>query len=645
MPTPPAPSDAVSPAVALLHQVTGQMVGGGERRHGQEQMVDAVASAIDRGRHLVVEAGTGTGKSLGYLVPAALAGQPVVIATATKALQDQLMAQDLPLVAEAVGEGFTFSVLKGRANYACWKKLADLESQGLQATMDDLVGDAESVRRSPVRGQVEDLMAWASSSRTGDRAELATEPEPFIWQMVSATAQECVGAGNCAESARCFTERAKAAAGSSDVVVVNTHLYGAHLASGKQLLPPHEVVVFDEAHELEEIFSSTLGTELATTTIHRLCAAAKKLVADDQLGTVIDLDAKADQLSELAGRRIGERILLAGADEDLRRCLVQLEGLTKALLDHVKLGDEGVVGAMARQEVVGNATHLIGDLQRFIAAGDDEVAWVTEVGRKPVCYLAPVDLGPTLGRTLWGDVHAVLTSATIPANLSARLGLPPSEVDELDVGSPFDYKANSLLYVAKHLPDRKDPAAEPAIVDELVTLLNAAGGRTLALFTSTRFMKDAAEAVRAKVDLEILVQGELPKNRLVEQFKANAATSLFATMGFWQGVDLPGETLSLVTIDRLPFGRPDDPLLNARRDRVGDRAFMAVDVPRAAALLAQGAGRLIRTATDQGVVAVFDSRLATARYREHLLAQLPPMKRTVTLGEVTAFLEAIRDAQ
>ena len=238
----------------------------------------------------------------------------------------------------------------------------------------------------------------------------------------------------------------------------------------------------------------------------------------------------------------------------------------------------------------------------------------------------------------------MLTSATIPANLAARLGIPRDQVDELDVGSPFDYKTNSLLYVAKHLPDRRDPSAEPAICAELAQLITAAGGRTLALFTSRKFMLEAAEAVRSAVDVTVLVQGDLPKNRLLEQFRANPSTCLFATMGFWQGVDLPGETLSLVTIDRLPFGRPDDPLLNARRERAGDRAFMVVDVPRAAALLAQGAGRLIRTATDRGVVAVFDSRLATARYREALLAELPPMKRTITLSEVTAFLETIRDA-
>jgi ATP-dependent DNA helicase DinG len=375
-----------------------------------------------------------------------------------------------------------------------------------------------------------------------------------------------------------------------------------------------------------------------------MVTAARKIMAVDQLRTLTDLDAKAQELGLLLGARSGQRVLEEGGDEDLRRCLVQLEGLVRAVLESVKSDGEAIVGTMKQQQVVGAATHLVGDLQRFISCGDDEVAWVSDDGRRPILFLSPIDLGPTLGATLWGDITAVLTSATIPANLAARLGIPRDQVDELDVGSPFDYKSNSLLYVAKHLPDRRDPSAEPAICSELAQLITAAGGRTLALFTSRKFMLEAAEAVRAAVEVTVLVQGDLPKNRLLEQFRANPSTCLFATMGFWQGVDLPGETLSLVTIDRLPFGRPDDPLLNARRERAGDRAFMVVDVPRAAALLAQGAGRLIRTATDRGVVAVFDSRLATARYREALLAELPPMKRTITLSDVTAFLESIRDA-
>ena len=639
-------TDARAAAAELLHEVTGHLPGGGELRTGQEQMVGAVVNALLRERHLIVEAGTGTGKSLGYLVPSATARRTVVVSTATKALQDQLMAQDLPMVAEAFGENFTYTVLKGRANYACWKKIVDLESQGLQSSIDELLPDERSGRERtfPVKDQLEALMSWAARSSSGDRAELALEPEPFIWSMVSATAQECPGAGNCAESARCFTELAKAQAASSDVTVVNTHLYGAHLSSGKQLLPAHDVVVFDEAHELEEIFSTALGTELSEAICHRLVTAARKIMAVDQLRTLTDLDAKAQELGLLLSARSGQRVLDGGGDDDLRRCLVQLEGLVRAVLESVKADGEAVVGTMKQQEVVGAATHLVGDLQRFIACGEDEVAWVSDDGRRPILFLSPIDLGPTLGRTLWGDVTAVLTSATIPANLAARLGIPRDQVDELDVGSPFDYKTNSLLYVAKHLPDRRDPSAEPAICAELAQLITAAGGRTLALFTSRKFMLEAAEAVRSAVDVTVLVQGELPKNRLLEQFRANPSTCLFATMGFWQGVDLPGETLSLVTIDRLPFGRPDDPLLNARRERAGDRAFMVVDVPRAAALLAQGAGRLIRTATDRGVVAVFDSRLATARYREALLAELPPMKRTITLSEVTAFLETIRDA-
>jgi len=235
----------------------------------------------------------------------------------------------------------------------------------------------------------------------------------------------------------------------------------------------------------------------------------------------------------------------------------------------------------------------------------------------------------------------VLTSATVPLGLADRLGLDPESTEELDVGSPFDYEDHAMLYVARSLPDRRRPEAEPALIDELVTLINAAGGRTLALFTSWRAMTNAVAEVRDRVDVPVLAQSDLPKPALVEAFRADEATCLFATLGFWQGVDVPGRTLSLVTIDRIPFPRPDEPVLQARRDLAGDRAFRLVDLPRAGTLLAQGAGRLIRSTADRGVVAVLDSRLATASYRAELLARVPPMRRCVDRDEVVRFLREI----
>jgi len=254
--------------------------------------------------------------------------------------------------------------------------------------------------------------------------------------------------------------------------------------------------------------------------------------------------------------------------------------------------------------------------------------------------LSPIDVGPVLAAALWGDITAVLTSATVPPRLVEQVGLEQFTTNQLDVGSPFDYRAHALLYVARHLPDRRAPQAEAALHEELALLMEAAGGRTLALFTSRRATDEAATALGPNLPYTLLRQGDLPKGRLLEQFAEDETSCLFATLGFWQGVDIPGRALSLVTLDRLPFPRPDDPLLQARRDRAGSRAFSMVDLPRAATLLAQGSGRLIRSADDRGVVAVLDPRLATASYRGVLLATLPPMRRSVERSEVEDFLRA-----
>ena len=278
---------------------------------------------------------------------------------------------------------------------------------------------------------------------------------------------------------------------------------------------------------------------------------------------------------------------------------------------------------------------------RLAALSDDDVAWVDGGARAPSLRVSPIDVGPLLAEQLWGTVTGILTSATVPVGLTERLGLPAGGSDELDVGSPFDYRDHALLYVARSLPDRRRPESEPALHDELSTLIAAAGGRTLALFTSWRAMNAAVDALRDRLDVPVLAQSDLPKPLLVEAFRDDESACLFATLGFWQGVDIPGRTLSLVTIDRIPFPRPDEPVLQARRDRAGAAAFSTVDLPRAGTLLAQGAGRLIRSASDRGVVAVFDNRLATAGYRGALLARVPPMRRTLDRAEVVAFLQTI----
>lgn len=287
-------------------------------------------------------------------------------------------------------------------------------------------------------------------------------------------------------------------------------------------------------------------------------------------------------------------------------------------------------------------TALMDDLDAVITPSEDEVVWVEGNEHAPLLRLAPLDVAGLLRDTLWSQRPAVLTSATIAPGYGRQVGLPSEAQTAVDVGSPFDYQHNALIYCASRLPPPKAAAWADAAIEELAVLIEAAGGRTLALFTSYKAMDRAADALRRRLRYKILVQGDLPKAKLVEQFSAEPETCLFATMSFWQGIDVPGPSLSLVTIDKLPFPRPDEPLLEARRDRLGDGAFLAIDVPRAATLLAQGVGRLIRTSSDRGAVAVLDSRLATARYGPKIVATLPKMRRTKNRDEVVDFLRSLR---
>ena len=709
----------------VLDDITSTLPSGGERRPGQEEMARAVDRAIRRGRNLVVQAGTGTGKSLGYLVPAALSGRTVVVATATKALQDQLADKDLPRIVDSMppGEAPTFAVLKGRSNYLCLQRAAEVGPGGRQPELAppdgadagagapgdeilpgheqlELLGigepdlgagragasatahrrrpgaDAGGTRSLPpsrpgrtgeshssdafgiggqgIGGQVRRILDWARTTETGDRAELSFEPTPTAWAAVSISARDCPGAFRCPSGNQCFAERARARAAESDIIVVNTHLYGAHLASGGAVLPPHDVVVFDEAHEVEAVMTDSLGSEVGSGRIRALATQARSLLpssADRDADAVLEAATALDAaLGPWAGRRVppGE---LAPDNQDalavaVQRALRRVERLVDALRasgDRDGSGRDDPDGdARARRDrTVLAGGHLVDDLNHLTAIGDDEVAWVDDAGRSPTLRISPIEVGPILAESLWPERTAILTSATVPPGLAHRLGLPPDDTDEIDVGSPFDYEHHALLYVAADLPDRRSPQAEGAIAQTMAALIEAAGGRTLALFTSWRAMHAAADAVRERIPFALLVQGDLPKPALTEAFRSDPETCLFATMGFWQGVDVPGRSLSLVTIDRIPFPRPDDPVLQARRDRAGPSAFRTVDLPRAATLLAQGVGRLVRTSSDRGVVAVLDSRLAKAGYRKELLGILPPMRRTTSLADATSFLAGL----
>jgi ATP-dependent DNA helicase DinG len=619
-------------ALELLHSVTHDLPGGGESRDGQQQMVRAVAAAISRRRALVVEAGTGVGKSLAYLVPLSLAGRRVVISTATKNLQDQLASKDAPLVA-ARSSGLRVSVLKGRANYLCRLRVGEVGTGG-QLTLD---GD-DDVPAS-VSSQMRRVLDWSSTTASGDRDELSFEVDSRVWRQLSVSPQECLGRAKCPQGSQCFTEHARDAAASSDVVIVNTHLYAAHLAGGQVLLPEHDLVVFDEAHEVLDIFAQALGTSLNATRFRALGTLARSVLSSDDRESARELTEYADRLAGALELQFDAGVT-TGLGEAATALLDEGTRLTTRLSDLLRVRAGEAADDSRRQNALAAAQQLISDLARLRSVSSDELLWLTRRDKEIDLELSLVDVGPRLRQELWPTVTPILTSATIPASLVGALGLS-GVADEIRVPSPFDYPNNALLYVPQHLPSRNDDGAEAAIADELVDLIEAAGGRTLALFTNRSVMKRVADAVSGRVQTPVLVQDTLSRGRLIERFRDEAEASLFAVTSYWQGVDVPGHSLSLVTIDRLPFSRPDDPLSQARRDRAGDRAFYDVDVPRAAMLLAQGVGRLIRSSTDLGVVAVLDTRLATAGYRSRLLDRLPPMRRTRNKDEVVEFLRAI----
>jgi ATP-dependent DNA helicase DinG len=610
-------------------------------------MAEAVGRAIDDRRHLVVQAGTGTGKSLAYLVPAILCGKRVVVATATKALQDQLATKDLPFLARHLGRPFRFAVLKGRSNYLCRQRAAEMAGGGEQLGLEEAPGwhqgDSGSGATDGVAAQARQLLSWGARSASGDRAELDFEPSPRAWAMVSVGPRECPGAHRCPAGEACFTEAARERAAGADIVVVNTHLYGAHLASGGAVLPEHDVVVFDEAHEVEDVMIAAYGAEVGAGRFRALARLVRAVLPRDESTVADELAGAADSLDAALAPHVGRRVppesdpQLAGALELAGARLSRASAALRKVDSDGGRQEQGSAGAATTRAVLA-AGHLASDVATASAVGPDQVAWAEGLPHAPVLKVAPLDIGPMLTDALWARATVILTSATIPPGIGRRLGVAPGATDELDAGSPFPYATNALLYCAAHLPDRRREGAETALHEEIGALIEAAGGRTLALFTSWRAMEGAAEALRGRVPFRLMTQSDLPKQALVEAFSSDETSCLFATMGFWQGVDVPGPALSLVVIDRIPFPRPDEPLLQARRGRFGSAAFREVDLPRAATLLAQGTGRLIRSATDRGVVAVLDARLAKASYRWELVRALPPMTRTRHRSDVAAFL-------
>lgn len=664
---------------------------GGTRRDGQVAMASAVAHAIDTGEHLAVQAGTGTGKSLAYLVPsirhAVASGSTVVVSTATIALQRQLIDRDLPRLAKAlkpaVGREPSFAILKGRANYLCLNKI----HSGTAEEPDTELFDPFELSRTG--REVTRLRDWSSDTETGDRDDLTPGVSDRSWRQVSVTAKECLGAANCSYSEDCFAEIARRRAGQSDLVVTNHALLAIDAMSPANILPDHDVAVIDEAHELVDRITSVSTTELAASTIVQIARRCGKLIDEETNDALL---GAGEQLGEfLDDIRHGEWTAMpTGAGAVLATLRDRLWQARDAIGPVRMPGAANDESAAARQAALTSLEDTHDGVVRLLGAFDEpdpskrrDVVWVAAepIGRtgdtRTVLHIAPLSVGGLLRSTLFAGATVILTSATLTIGgsfdaLAATWGLPaagkgtdtPEPVDRdvtasgkatpsdtstarwtgLDVGSPFDYPKSAILYVARHLPRPGRDAIAEAILDELAELIDAAGGRTLGLFSSMRAAREAAAALRERTDRTILCQGDDTTSALVKRFADDPATCLFGTLSLWQGVDVPGPSLSLVVIDRIPFPRPDDPLLTARSravDARGGNGFLSVSANHAALLLAQGAGRLLRATDDRGVVAVLDSRLASAGYSGYLLASLPPFWRTTDRGVVRAALRRL----
>ena len=634
------------PTATLLDAAVAAI--GGTPREGQHEMAEAVADALESGEHLLVQAGTGTGKSLAYLVPVLAHHDRAIVATATIALQRQLVDRDLPRLVDALepllGRRPEFAMLKGRANYLCLHRLNAAEG----SEPDDDEALFAPTPTSKAGRDVVRIHEWATSTETGDRDELVPAPDDRAWRSLSVTPHECLGAQKCPFAEDCFAELARERARDADVVVTNHAMLAIDALSDARLLPESDVIVVDEGHELADRATNAVTDELTAGMVERAARRAKPFVSDDVGTRLTDAAAAVDlELSETPEGRIPE---VTGRLFDVMVLLRDAAHDTLSAIGPVKSSDDKVAQRTLARAAVEELHETAG---RLVVAGEKDVVWLTTSDRRPpTLYRAPLFVGGLLRRGLFEERTVVLTSATLELGggfepVARGVGLTGDDAPAwrgLDVGSPFDYGKQAILYLAAHLPPpgRESPSAEA--LGELAELVTAAGGRTLGLFSSMRAAERAAEQLRERLDLPILCQGEDATSELVRQFAADEPTCLFGTLSLWQGVDVPGRSLQLVVIDRLPFPRPDDPLASARSryvDSHGGNGFMQVSAMQAALRLAQGAGRLIRTTDDKGVVAVLDSRLANARYGEFIRTSLPPMWPTTDGALVRASLAAI----
>jgi ATP-dependent DNA helicase DinG len=642
---------------------------GGSERGGQLQMATAVAHAFETGEHLAVQAGTGTGKSLAYLVPAIIRAvsddTPVVVSTATIALQRQLVNRDLPQLVEALTDALPraprFALLKGRQNYLCLNKIHNGSvGQSAASSADDEQQDElfEPQAVSALGRDVQRLTTWASTTESGDRDDLRPGVADRSWAQVSVSARECLGMARCPFGTECFAERARSQAGQADIVVTNHALLAIDAVADSAVLPEHQLLVVDEAHDLVDRVTGVATGELTSTALGVASRRITRLVEPELIQRWEGASARFTAAIQNANPGRMDHL-----DDELATDLTALRDAASAARSAIDMSPADTKAAAARAEAVASLTEIADTASRMLTSfapaipDRTDVVWLDQEenrgSTRVALRVAPLSVAGLLRDRLFAGSTAVLTSATLTVGgsfdaMATAWGLADAQADAekrwrgIDVGSPFQHAKAGILYVAAHLPPPgRDGTGSAEQLTEIADLVTAAGGRTLGLFSSMRAARAAAEAMAERLSTPVLCQGDDSTAALVEQFSSDAATSLFGTLSLWQGVDVPGPSLSLVIIDRIPFPRPDDPLLSARQRAVaarGGNGFMAVAASHAALLLAQGAGRLLRGVDDRGVVAVLDSRMATARYGGYLRASLPPFWPTTDGAAVRAAL-------
>lgn len=632
---------------------------GGTRRDGQARMAEAVTKAMESERHLAVQAGTGTGKSLAYLVPAIRHAQAtdttVIVSTATIALQRQLVERDLPRLADALepllDKKPTFAIMKGRQNYLCLNKIAASEAAEPDALIDeeDLSWLGKHVAR---------INEWAQETETGDRDHLEPGVPDLAWRQMSVSSRECLGASRCPHGEECFAELARKKTQDVDVIVTNHALLAIDALADINILPEHEVVVIDEAHELDGRITAVATSEISVTSLNLAAKRAGKLGAegrDEKLSDVAK-DLEDAFITAEEGRWTSMPLPAQNA-------LLAIKDALWSLKETIARSPEGeAANDPERNAERQNLSNHLQDLHDAIIrimevfaqsdpAKHQDVVWLTRDDRRNTTTLrvAPLSVAGLLHSRLFGEQTVILASATLTIGgnfnaMAASWGLPKGSWDSLDAGTPFDPAKSGILYTAAHLPDPGRDGLSPETLDELYELIMAAGGRTLGLFSSRRAAEQATEAMRARLPFEVFCQGDDATGALVDKFAKDENSCLFGTLTLWQGVDVPGKACSLVVIDKIPFPRPDDPLLQARKeaaDAEGRNGFMEVAATHAALLMAQGASRLLRHVSDRGVVAVLDNRLTKKRYGSFLRTSMPAFWATTNPETVRGALQRL----